>query len=520
MRLPLYYLRQKHLREFLSLQLIIGGKTVALFVNPFMWLLLAIYILFRPVDLYHTLFPGPILYMGTLCLIFGNFFYAYSHLVGCLKRGQYGLIKWALLTPVYWLMMSTAAFIAFFQLITKPHYWEKTQHGLHLFQFGSSSDVTAITEESQQIMALSQPAPAPAVQTIPPSIAAPPENPPRAALPSLPVIAFSEDRRLVLPKPKHLVRRYLPQDRWLIAIFLIACIASVASCWYFFQHHQIILYGDAISHLRIARRVWDNSPPGFAQLGGVWLPLPHVLMLPFIWNDYLWQTGLAGSFAGIICYLVATVYLFLAARRLTRNSRASFVGTLLFVLNPNVLYLQATPLSEIVCVATTVIACYYFLAWSQDNHPINLVGMAAGTFLASLSRYDGWGLFFVLLVLIVFVGLIKRQRWPQIEGNLLTFAMLGCLGMALWFLWGLVIWGDPLYFHHYLFSSAAANTTYYTYHSISQSVLVYMLTSIETIGPILFVLSAIAVIVFFLRLRFEPETVGAIAFLTPFEDIS
>jgi len=239
MRLPLYYLRQKHLREFLSLQLIIGGKTVALFVNPFMWLLLAIYILFRPVDLYHTLFPGPILYMGTLCLIFGNFFYAYSHLVGCLKRGQYGLIKWALLTPVYWLMMSTAAFIAFFQLITKPHYWEKTQHGLHLFQFGSSSDVTAITEESQQILALSQPAPAPAVQTIPPSIAAPPENPPRAALPSLPVIAFSEDRRLVLPKPKHLVRRYLPQDRWLIAIFLIACIASVASCWYFFQHHRL-----------------------------------------------------------------------------------------------------------------------------------------------------------------------------------------------------------------------------------------------------------------------------------------
>src|SRR6185437_8348314 len=32
----------------------------------------------------------------------------------------------------YWLMISIAGFIALYQLLFKPHYWEKTVHGLHL----------------------------------------------------------------------------------------------------------------------------------------------------------------------------------------------------------------------------------------------------------------------------------------------------------------------------------------------------------------------------------------------------
>jgi cellulose synthase/poly-beta-1,6-N-acetylglucosamine synthase-like glycosyltransferase len=49
MRQLLRYLRQGRLREFLSLQLVIGGKTAVLFVNPLVWALLVVYILFRPI---------------------------------------------------------------------------------------------------------------------------------------------------------------------------------------------------------------------------------------------------------------------------------------------------------------------------------------------------------------------------------------------------------------------------------------------------------------------------------------
>ena len=96
-------------------------------------------------------------------------------------------------------------------------------------------------------------------------------------------------------------------DRWLLAIVLLACCASVAAVWYFAQNYQILLLGDTYAHMLIARRLFDNSTPGLAQLGGIWLPLPHLLMLPFIWNDYLWHTGLAGSFVAMPCYVISTI---------------------------------------------------------------------------------------------------------------------------------------------------------------------------------------------------------------------
>ncbi len=152
MREPQRYLRREHFREFLSLQLVIGGKTAVLFVNPLSWALLAIFILFRPIAVYHILFPTPVLYMGTLCLIFGNFFYTYTHLIACMKPGRYSLIKWALFIPIYWMMMSIAATLALFQLVFKPHYWEKTKHGLHLRMSGLFSGSTTVKEEPASVV--------------------------------------------------------------------------------------------------------------------------------------------------------------------------------------------------------------------------------------------------------------------------------------------------------------------------------------------------------------------------------
>jgi len=444
-----------------------------------------------------------------------------------MKRRQYSLIKWALFIPIYWVMMSIAASLALFQLIFKPHYWEKTKHGLHLHASSLFSGSTTVKEEPESVVPMQLPAFTstkhvspllPASRMSSGSTTVTKDLEPMVTVPS---VAFTSAGRLSERLPKRPAWQQWLKDPWLIATFVVACIASSAACWYFFQHHQILLQEDAISHLRIARRVLDNTPPGFGQLGGVWLPLPHVLMLPFVWNDYLWRTGLAGSFVGMFCYMVSVIYLFFSARRLTQDSRASFVGTLLFILNPDVLYVQATPLSEPVCIATMVITCYYFLAWTQDDHPKHLVGMAAGCFLATLARYDGWSLFLVLLVSIVVVGWIKRQRWEQIEGNLLVFGTLGALGIGLWMLWCWVILGDPLYFHHSTFAatngSHFADTTFYTYHNMQESILAYMVLSIKTIGPILFVLAFIAIVVFVFRFRRTPSTiVGAVAFLTPF----
>jgi cellulose synthase/poly-beta-1,6-N-acetylglucosamine synthase-like glycosyltransferase len=134
MRRPLRYLRERRLRDFISLQAVVGARSAMLYVNPIMWVLLMIYLGFRPfvAGTFHVLYPAPVFYMGMSCFVFGNFIYMYTYLVACARRQQYNLMVFALFVPVYWAMMSVAASVAFIQLLYVPHYWEKTQHGLHL----------------------------------------------------------------------------------------------------------------------------------------------------------------------------------------------------------------------------------------------------------------------------------------------------------------------------------------------------------------------------------------------------
>ena len=519
MRHPHRYLRPDRLREFLSLQFVIGGKTAFLFLNPLLWLLFLLYLGLNQfvVGGYHNLFPKPVLYAGTFTLVFGNFFYIYIYLLACFRRKQYRLIKWALLIPIYWAMMSIAACMAFFQLIVKPHYWEKTEHGLHLDKKpGSSVPDFALLHTSLSVM--DKPTtlmPAPHFiqvkkQTPVSSITAAFQ-----AIATLPLPAFSRVERTQLQQSK----RKRVRDPWFFITLITACIASIAACWYYFQQRQILLYGDAYSHMMLARRFFDSQSPGLAQLGGVWLPLPHLAMLPFIWNDYLWRSGLAGSIPSMVFYVVASCCLFLAARRFTKDNCASFVGTLVFILNPNILYLQSTPLSELACIGTSTLACYFFLSWTQDDHPRQLVWMAASLFLATLTRYDGWALFVVMCLFVVVVGWLKHQPWVQIRGNLLILATLGGLGIVLWLLWNQVIFHDFLYFQRGPYSAQQQGIhiyTHQTYHDLWQSIRYYLLAAIETFGPILFVLALVALIIFISRMRLAPETVVIGAFLVPF----
>ena len=105
MRQPLLYSNPVKWRDFISMQLIVGGRTAVLLINPIMWLMLGLFFVFRNVpsvvSIYQMFFPGPVLYFAVLCLIFGNLTYIYTHFIGCLKRGEFGLVKWTLLMPIY-----------------------------------------------------------------------------------------------------------------------------------------------------------------------------------------------------------------------------------------------------------------------------------------------------------------------------------------------------------------------------------------------------------------------------------
>ena len=76
-----------------------------------------------------------------------------------------------------------------------------------------------------------------------------------------------------------------------VAFVLMAALGSAAAAWFYF-HGYTLYYGDAEAHLNTARRIVDSRTPGYDQLGTPWLPLPHLLMIPFVMNDALWRSGL------------------------------------------------------------------------------------------------------------------------------------------------------------------------------------------------------------------------------------
>lgn len=120
--------------HILTFQIIVGFKILSMWINPFLWALTITYFAARPFagPFIESLYLTPILYLGVISLIAGNFLYFYYYMIGAAKRQQWDLIKYAFFVPVYWLMMSYASLLALRQIIFAPHYWEKTKHGLHL----------------------------------------------------------------------------------------------------------------------------------------------------------------------------------------------------------------------------------------------------------------------------------------------------------------------------------------------------------------------------------------------------
>src|SRR5438876_11060527 len=100
-------------------------------------------------------------------------------------------------------------------------------------------------------------------------------------------------------------KRTAKTDYCLLAAICI--LISIVAVIFYFRHGAILLYGDAVAHINIARRVFDSRTPGIFQLGTVWLPLPHLLDIPFIATDCMWRTGLGASIPSMLAYVAGTV---------------------------------------------------------------------------------------------------------------------------------------------------------------------------------------------------------------------
>jgi len=128
MRHPFRLLDQIGLKSFLSFQLVVGGTFIFL-LNPIFWALTTAFF-FTEAGFIQQLFPSFVFYASAFQLFVGNFVFMYLNVAGSVQRGYFDLAKYALLSPLYWGLMSVAAWKGFAQLFYRPFYWEKTVHGL------------------------------------------------------------------------------------------------------------------------------------------------------------------------------------------------------------------------------------------------------------------------------------------------------------------------------------------------------------------------------------------------------
>src|SRR2546429_494014 len=161
------------------------------------------------------------------------------------------------------------------------------------------------------------------------------------------------------------IRRWDPETA---LVAWIASVVSVASFFYYFHRGELLLYGDAVAHINIARRVFDSRTPGLLQLGTVWLPLPHLAMIPFLVSDRLWRTGVGGSIPSMIAYVFGAVGILRLVRGIFRASGgphngarfAAWCAVLIYAANPNLIYLQATAMTEPIYLALFIWAVVFF----------------------------------------------------------------------------------------------------------------------------------------------------------------
>lgn len=229
---------------------------------------------------------------------------------------------------------------------------------------------------------------------------------------------------------------------------------SLATTYYHFMAGHVVAYGDAESHLNIAKRVVDSITPGMAQLGGIWLPLPHILMVPFANSDFLYQTGLAGSIVSGIMFIASGFAIYKTVKLITKNDGVSVLAMVLFSLNANILYLQTTAMTEMPLLAFFIFSIYFFTDYMLDNKKIiSLVFAAFFGLCASLSRYDGWFLVLIESATLAIYGLFNKMSRVKIEGMVILFSSLAFVGIAGWILWDYLILKDPLYFTNSPFSA-------------------------------------------------------------------
>lgn len=170
----------------------------------------------------------------------------------------------------------------------------------------------------------------------------------------------------------------------------MALIAGSFAIWYYGAHDLTLSHYDAKAHLVVARRIIDSLTPGWRQIGAVWLPLPHVLNALPVQVDAWYRTGASGVAISLFSFAAAASALAWLVARLSGSTAAAMATLAAFVWQPDLLYLQATPMTEPLLLGLTLCGVALLYRWTSTGG--TAAGWPAGVVLAlaCLTRYEAW----------------------------------------------------------------------------------------------------------------------------------
>lgn len=265
-----------------------------------------------------------------------------------------------------------------------------------------------------------------------------------------------------------------PGDSDVPLLAWLATSVSILTFLFYFKSGEVLLYGDAVAHINIARRVFDSKTPGLLQLGTVWLPLPHLLMIPFLVSMNMWRSGAGGSIPSMAAYVFGVVGMF----RLTRSGlsaanppdgvarSATWIAAIIYAANPNLMYMQSTAMGETIYLAFFIWAVAYFCEWIHGK-PAALTRCGLCLAAACLTRYDGW--FLATVIALVILALAMKRGRPAFRdrvsdnhgtkalapGAVIRFLLITAAAPALWFAYNALVYRNPLEFENGPYSAKA-----------------------------------------------------------------
>lgn len=234
-------------------------------------------------------------------------------------------------------------------------------------------------------------------------------------------------------------------------VYIISIIAALLAQYYSFSNNLQFAYGDSFRRLDISRKIYDSIYPGILmQIGTVWLPIPTLINIPFVYISWFWYSGVGAAILNFFVFILNCVIIFYMLKAVIKNPYIVWLGTLLFIFNPNILYFQTTGMSENLFILFLTMSVYFLIQWHKtaDDEYLIFAGIIA-TFAAG-TRYEGWFFVFFGTIAIIAHCFLFRRKYTF---NVAAFSFFTIAFILSWFLFNYAYFGDPLSFQRGQFSS-------------------------------------------------------------------